>query len=73
VPSFLGAIYSAILYATTPYGPQNDNKYVQLYPLRDRFGQGGFQIVGLLITVGIGAAAGALIGLVNKFITREHT
>jgi len=73
VPSFLGAIYSAILFATSPYGPDNSDNYVQVDPVRSRYGQGGFQLIGLCITVGIALAAGLLIGLFFKGVNQAES
>lgn len=66
VPSFIGAIYSAILFATSPYGPDNTDSTVQMLAERSRWGQGGFQLVGLAITIGIAIVCGVLIGLLSK-------
>ena len=68
VPSFIGAIYSAILFTTSPYGPENTSNNVQMDTSRNRFGQGGFQLIGLIITICIAAAAGFLIGLLMKLV-----
>jgi len=68
VPSFLGAIYSSILFTTAAYGPDNTSNNVQVDPSRNRFGQGGFQLIGLAITIGIAAAAGLLIGIFMKLV-----
>ena len=68
IPSFIGALYSAILFATSPYGPDNTDSTVQLIPGRDRWGQGGYQLIGLLLSIGIALAGGALIGIFSSFL-----
>jgi ammonia channel protein AmtB len=68
IPSFLGALYSAILFATSPYGPDNTDATVQMLQGRTRWGQGGFQLVGIAITLGIAIVCGLLIGLFSKCI-----
>jgi ammonia channel protein AmtB len=68
IPSVIGAIYSAILFATSPYGPTNLDSFVQKDTSRDRWGQGGFQLIGMCITIGIAIAAGVLIGLLMKTV-----
>ena len=73
VPSFIGAIYSAILFATSPYGPDNTDNNVQMLSSRNRWGQGGFQLIGMAITIGIAIACGVLIGLFSKRITRTES
>jgi hypothetical protein len=70
VPSFIGAIYSAILFATSPYGPDNTDATVQMLAGRTRWGQGGFQLVGLAITLGIALICGVLIGAFSKIINK---
>lgn len=70
IPSFIGAIYSAILFATSPYGPDNTDNNVQMLSSRNRWGQGGFQLIGLAITIGIALACGLLIGLFSKGISK---
>lgn len=70
VPSFIGAIYSAILFTTSPYGPDNSDNFVQMDPSRSRWGQGGFQLIGLAITVGIAVAAGLLIAAFFKIVNK---
>lgn len=66
VPSLLGGIYSAILFTTSAYGPDNTNQNVQVLPERTRWSQGGMQMAGVGITIGIAAACGALIGAFSK-------
>jgi hypothetical protein len=73
VPSFIGAIYSAILFATSPYGPDNKDAIVQMLPSRSRWGQGGFQLAGLGITLGIALVCGLLIGLFSKIINKVES
>ena len=66
IPSFAGGIYSAILYATTAYGPNNDLTFVQADGARSRWAHGGYQMAGVGITVVIAAIAGAIIGGLMK-------
>lgn len=73
IPSFIGAIYSAILFATSPYGPDNTDNNVQMLSSRSRWGQGGFQLVGLAITIGIALVCGLLIGLFSKGISKAES
>lgn len=70
VPAFIGALYSAILFATSPYGPDNTDATVQMVSGRSRWTQGGFQLAGLAITIGIAAVCGALIGAFCKVINK---
>lgn len=64
VSSFIGAIYSAVLYATQAYGADDTIANAQVG--YDRLIQGGFQLAGLAITIGIAALAGVIIGLFWK-------
>ena len=68
VPSLLGGIYSAILFTTSPYGPDNTDNNVQVLPGRTRWSQGGMQLAGIGITVGIAIVCGLLIGAFSKII-----
>lgn len=70
VPSLIGALYSAILFATGSYGPDNSNSFTQHDPNRTRYQQGGFQVIGALITVGIAIAAGLIIGGFGKIFNQ---
>ena len=70
IPSFAGGIYSAMLYATTAYGPHNDLTYVQADGSRSRWAHGGYQIIGVFITVGLGAISGLLIGALMKIFNK---
>lgn len=70
VPSLIGAIYSAILFATSPYGPDNTDATAQMLPGRTRWGQGGYQLIGLAITIGIAFVTGLLIGAFSKIINK---
>jgi ammonia channel protein AmtB len=70
IPSVIGALYSAILFATSPYGPSNTDSYVQMLPGRSRWEQGGYQLVGLIITLGIAIVCGILIGFSIKPISK---
>lgn len=69
VPSLIGGLYSSILYTTSAYGPNNTDENVQVFsPGRSRFGQGGYQLIGIALSIGIGLAAGILIGIVSKTV-----
>lgn len=70
IPSLVGAIYSAILFATSPYGPDNTDATAQMLAGRSRWGQGGYQLVGLAITIGIAFVTGLLIGGFSKIINK---
>jgi hypothetical protein len=68
IPAFLGGIYSAIIQAVRAYGAEdstftsiNSTKWVA--GTRTSYEQGGFQILGVLITIGIATFAGIVIGL----------
>ena len=67
IPSALGGAYSAILFATSEYGPLNDQNYRQADGGSSRWRHGGMQMAGLGITIGIGLVFGAIIGLFMKF------
>ena len=69
IPSFGGAIYSAILFTTSAYGPLNDDQYVQVDTDRSRWAQGGMQMLGLAITSLVAAFCGSIIGLLMKIFT----
>jgi len=71
VPSVIGAIVSAILFATAPYDSQNKEMYIQVPAGRDRWGQGGFQLIGFLVVAAIAAATGLLIGFINSCIASD--
>jgi hypothetical protein len=67
IPALIGGIYSAILFTTSSYGPNNTDVGSQAYNNnRSRFGQGGYQLIGVALSIGIGLAAGLLIGLISK-------
>jgi ammonia channel protein AmtB len=70
IPSLLGAIYSAILFATSPYGPDNIDATAQMLAGRSRWEQGGYQLAGLGITIGIAFVSGLLIGCFSKIINK---
>lgn len=68
IPAFLGGIYSAIIQTVRAYGaedstftPISSTKWVA--GSRSNYEQGGFQILGVLITIGIATFAGIVIGL----------
>lgn len=73
IPSFVGGIYSAILFATSPYGPDNTDKNVQMLPGRTRWGQGGYQLIGMAITIGIALACGLLIGIFSNLLNKTES
>jgi hypothetical protein len=68
IPSFIGGIYSAIIQAIRAYGAE-DSTFTSvastqwLAGSRTNYEQGGFQILGLLITIGIATFAGIVVGL----------
>ena len=70
VPSLIGALYSAVLFTTSSYGPDNSSMFTQHDPSRTRFQQGGFQVIGTLITVGIAIVAGLIIGGFSKIFNQ---
>lgn len=70
VPSLVGALYSAILFATSPYGPDNTDATAQMLAGRSRWEQGGYQLAGLGITIGIAFISGLLIGGFSKIINQ---
>ena len=69
IPALLGGLYSSILFTTSAYGPRNTDANVQTLSGRSRFGQGGYQLIGVALSLGIGLAAGLLIGLISKTFT----
>jgi hypothetical protein len=70
IPSFVGGIYSAILFATTAFGPNNDHTYIQADGARSRWAHGAFQLAGTGISLGLGALAGLLIGGISKIFNQ---
>ena len=66
VPALIGAIYSAILFATGALGPTNTEQYKQT--IRGRFSQGGMQMAGLGLVLGVALACGAIVGLIFKLM-----
>lgn len=70
VPSLAGGIYSAMLIASTAYGPNNNHDYIQADGARSRWAHGGYQILGVAITVFIALICGALIGVLIKVFTK---
>jgi len=70
IPSLAGGIYSAILFATTAYGPANELIYVQADGSRSRWAHGGYQMAGVGITIGIAAIAGLIIGIFIRIFTK---
>ena len=70
IPSLAGGIYSAILIATTAYGPYNDHTYIQADASRSRWAQGGYQMGAIGITVVIAAVMGLIIGVFIRIFTK---
>ena len=66
VPALIGAIYSAILFATGALGPTNTEQYKQT--VRGKFSQGGMQMAGLGLVLGVALACGAIVGLIFKLM-----
>ena len=67
IPSFCGAISSSILFATTAYGPYNDHNYIQANGNLSRWAQGGYQLVGMLFSIGSALLFGLIIGGINRW------
>lgn len=66
VPALIGAIYSAILFASGAFGPTNTEQYRQT--VRGRFSQGGMQMAGLGLVLGIALACGIIVGIIFKLM-----
>ncbi len=69
LPGFLSGVLSAILHAI---GQGTFGNYVRhIADSRSYIGQGAFQLIGILLSIGIGLFAGILLGLMflcmNKF------
>ena len=76
IPSLAGGIVSAVVHATNP-GNVTDSNGTVVYqtnrdPTKSNFGQGGMQMAGLGVTLGIALIAGILIGLLFKLINKNH-
>lgn len=71
IPSFIGGIYSAILFAAGAYGPGYTRETSQKSPYYSDYQQGGYQLAGMCITIGIAAATGLLLGLIFKCTNRD--
>eukprot|EP00919_Chromeraceae_sp_WS-2016_P052451 GHVR01124515.1.p1 GENE.GHVR01124515.1~~GHVR01124515.1.p1 ORF type:complete len:118 (+),score=7.26 GHVR01124515.1:2983-3336(+) len=63
IPSFIGGIYSAILQAIGASDP-GVGPYIEQG--RSSFVQGGMQIAGIFITIGIAVISGLILGLIFK-------
>lgn len=63
----LSAILSVINQATTTGYTKNIPDY------RSNVGQGGFQIIGILLTVAIASFAGAFLGLIYRFLNTNSS
>lgn len=72
IPSFIGAIFSAILFATTAYGPLGDHQYIQADGERSRWAHGGYQMAGLAITFCIAGLTGLVLGALMKIFTTPY-
>jgi ammonia channel protein AmtB len=72
VPSLIGGIYSAILFTTSAYGPNNTDANVQVIADRTRWSQGGMQMAGVGITIGIAAICGLIIGGLSKTMSSRE-
>lgn len=70
IPSFVGGIYSAILFASGPSGADY-SATTQMSKSYTKYQQGGYQLAGMCITIGIAAATGVLLGLVFKYSNRD--
>ncbi len=70
IPGTFAGILSAILIAIDQVSTQGYIKNVPDY--RTNAGQGGFQIVGILLTAAIASFTGALLGLIYKFINNNQ-
>ena len=79
LPSFFAAMFSAILTgvdlsyasATVSFGGSTNVTLIygpNIGPGRSSHGQGGFMMIGWLISICFGAVAGALIGLFYKIL-----
>jgi len=72
IPSIIGAIMSAIFQAV---GQTPLNGSLPNFEVIDRSqdGQGGFQLIGLALSVGIGIEAGLMVGFSTKCCSEEST
>ena len=61
LPGFLSGVLSAILHAIGQGTFGNFVRYI--HPDRAYVGQGAFQLIGILLSIGIGLFAGVLLGL----------
>lgn len=71
IPGLFSGILSAILIAIDQVSTKVYIKYVPSY--RTNVGQGGFQLIGVLLTMGIASVTGLLIGFLYKAINRNET
>jgi|688.fasta_scaffold55727_1 hypothetical protein len=71
IPGFIACIVSAVIQAcnVSQNGPHFRNALEGRTPIQ----QGGWQIVGFLITTGIAALAGIIIGFLIKAVNRNET
>ena len=70
IPGFFAGVFSAILQAINQ--GTLDNYTQRRDQTRTFVQQGGFQIIGILLTLAIGVFAGALIGLLFKAINKHN-
>lgn len=61
LPGFLSGVLSAILHAIGQGTFGNFVRYI--HPDRSYIGQGAFQLIGILLSIGIGLFAGVLLGI----------
>lgn len=76
VPGLVAAILVAVLQATgtNKNGFYDNNYFVDQSPREDRdyIGQGAFQILAIVITGGIAALAGLIIGVLYRVINKNE-
>lgn len=68
IPGLFGAIVSGVIQATSD--SVNGSHPLNRLSSRTAIQQGGWQILGILITIGIALLAGLIIGLLYKIINR---
>ena len=74
LPGFLSGVLSAILHAIGQGTFGNFVRYI--HPNRSYVGQGAFQLIGILLSIGIGTFAGLILGLLfmclNNFLKNDY-
>jgi hypothetical protein len=85
ISGLIGGIYSSCLMAVGPFGPDvttvvnnqvvwtEDETLRWLGSGRDRFEQGGFQIMGTFVSVAIGVLAGLAVGILYRLTAKLET